>query len=60
MALLFNDERAKKAVLSFLRKTEVGQMATISPRRGEEEESSEEAGVEGEGEEGGLGPPIKD
>ena len=38
MALLFNDERATKAVLSFLRKAKVGQIVTIPPRDGEEEE----------------------
>ena len=36
MALLFGDERATKAVLSFLRKTKVGQMVTIPPRDGGE------------------------
>ena len=35
VALLFNDERATKAVLSFLRKTRVGQAITITPRGGE-------------------------
>ena len=62
MALLFGDERATKAVLSFLRKTKVGQMVTIPARdeageeggEGSEEERAEE---EVEGEEGGLGPP---
>ena len=62
MALLFEDERATKAVLSFLRKTKVGQVVTISPRdeAGEEggEEGSEEERVEAEGEEGGPGPPY--
>ena len=74
MALLFGDERATKAVLSFLRKTKVGQMVTIPPRdeageeggEGSEEERAEEE-VEGEeeraeeeveGEEGGPGPPL--
>ena len=49
MALLFGDERATRAVLSFLRKTKVGQMVTIPPR--------DEAGGEGEeeGSEGGGG-----
>ena len=60
MALLFGDDRATKAVLSFLRKTKVGPMATIPPRdeAGEEggEEGSEEERVEVEGEEGGPGP----
>ena len=32
MALLFDDERATKAVLTFLRKTKIGQMVTIPPR----------------------------
>ena len=54
VTLLFNDERATKAVLSFLRKTRVGQMITIPPRDGEGER--EEAEVEGE--EGGPGPPT--
>ena len=54
MALLFKDERATKAVLSFLRKTRDGQMITIPPRDGETER--EEAEVEGE--EGGPGPPT--
>ena len=62
VALLFRDERATKAVLSFLRKTKVGQVVTISPRdeAGEEggEEGSEEERVEAEGEEGGPGPPY--
>ena len=53
MALLFKDERATKAVLSFLRKTRVGQMITIPPRDGEAER--EEA--EGKGRRGGQGPP---
>ena len=34
MALLFKDERAAKAVLSFLRKTRAGQMVTTPPRDG--------------------------
>ena len=42
MALLFNDERATKAVLSFLRKTKVGQMVTAVPRDGQEGEEGEE------------------
>ena len=54
MALLFDDDRATKAVLSFLRVTKVGQMVTIPPRgRGEEREEDEV-----EGEEGGPGPPT--
>ena len=56
MALLFKDERATKAALSFLRKTRVGQMVTIPPRDGGVEEAAAEAEVEGE--EGGPGPPI--
>ena len=47
MALLFDDERATKAVLSFLRKTKVGQMVAIPPRGGEEEEEGEEENSEG-------------
>ena len=62
MALLFGNERATKVVLSFLRKTNMGQMVTIPPRdeageeggEGSEEERAEEE-VEGEG--GGQGPP---
>ena len=58
MALLFNDERAKKAVLSFLREAKVEQMVTIPPRdrqAGEERaEPREREGVEGE--EGSQGP----
>ena len=50
MALLFNDERATKAVLSFLREAKVEQMITIPPRdrqEGEEmEEPREREGVE--------------
>ena len=60
MALLFGDERATRAVLSFFRKTKVGQIVTIPPR----DEAGEEGGMEGsgeervevEGEEGGPGP----
>ena len=63
MALLFGDERATKAVLSFLQKTKVGQIVTIPPRDGGRE--GEEGGEDGsrverdevEGEEGGSGPP---
>ena len=62
MALLFGDERATRAVLSFLRKTKVGRMVTIPPRdeAGEEggEEGSGEERVEVEGEEG-PGPPTR-
>ena len=54
MALLFKDEKATKAVLSFLRKTRVGQMITIPPRDGEAEREE----VEVEGEEGGPEPPT--
>ena len=53
--LLFKDERATKAVLSFLRKTRVGQMITIPPRGGG---GVEEVEAEVEGEEGGPGPPT--
>ena len=61
MALLFGDERATRAVLSFLRKTKVGQMVPIPPRGdagdgGGEGSEEERAGVEGE--EGGPGPPT--
>ena len=63
MALLFGGERATKAVLSFLRKTKVGQMVTISPRDEEGEEEGEEvserrtARWKGGGGRGGQGPP---
>ena len=62
MALLFRDERATRAVLSFLRKTKVGQMVTIPPRGeagdgGGEGSEEERAGVERE--EGGPGPPLE-
>ena len=57
MALLFKDERATKAVLSFLRKTRVGQAITIPPRDGGGEEEREED--EADGEEGGPGPPTR-
>lgn len=56
MALLFDVERATEAVLSFLRKTKVGQKVTIPPQGGEEQGSSE--GARAEAEEGGPGPPI--
>ena len=42
MALLFGDERVTKAVLSFLRKTKVGQIVTIPPRDEEERKGGEE------------------
>ena len=61
MALLFGDERATKAVLSFLRKTRVGQLITVPPRDegGEEEaENGRYERAEAEGEEGGPGPPT--
>ena len=58
---LLNDERATKAVLSFLRKMKVGQMVTIPRRGGEKEEGGGggEPGVreEVEGEEGDRIPP---
>ena len=59
MALLLNDERATKAVLSF-RKTRIGQMVTIPPRGGGEGEGEDEPRdrEEVEGEEGGPGPPT--
>ena len=61
MALLFGDERATRAVLSFLRKMEMGQMVTIPPRDEAEEEGEEgEEGERGkaEGEEGEAGAPL--
>ena len=42
MALLFGDDRATKADLTFLRVTKVGQMVSIQPRGGEEEEEGGE------------------
>ena len=62
MALLFGDERATKAVLSFLRKTRVGQLITIPPRDGGGEEGAEserDERSEAEGEEGGPRPPSE-
>ena len=56
MALLFDDERATKAVLSFLRKTRVGQAITIPPRDGGGEGERQEDEVVGV--EGGPGPPT--
>ena len=61
VALLFDNERATKAVLSFLRKMRVGQAITIPPRaRGGEGEDGEVEREEAEvdGEEGGPGPPV--
>ena len=64
MALLFDDERATKAVLSLLRKTKVRQMVTIPPQGGEEEEGGGREGISGgtrvevEGEAGVRGPPT--
>ena len=61
MALLFRGERATRAVLSFLRKTKVGKMVTISLRSesgGEGGEGSDEDRAEVEGEEGRAGPPT--
>ena len=52
--MLFDDDRATKAVLSFLRVTKVGQMVTIPPRGREEEREEDEV----DGEEGGPGPPT--
>ena len=49
--LMFDDVRATPAVLSFLRDTQVGRMASLAPRGDEGE------GEESEGEEGGLGSP---
>ena len=61
--LLFDDERQTKAVLSFLRKTRVGQMVIIPPQdiesREEEEEGAGREEEEAEGEEGGQGPPLQ-
>ena len=62
MALLFKDERATKAVLSFLRKARVGQMVTTPPRDGGGEEEGQEgryaSGTRDKAEagEGGPGP----
>ena len=40
--MLFDDERATKAALSFLRKTKVGEVITTPPRDGKEEEGGED------------------
>ena len=42
MALLFDDERAMKVVLSSLRRRKVGQMVTTPPRDGELGEENRE------------------
>ena len=56
--LLFKDERATKAVLSFLRKTRVGQMITVPPRdAGGEEEARQRQRWKGR--RGGQGPPLE-
>ena len=65
MALLFKDEKATKAVLSFLCKTRVGQMVTTPPRDGGGEEEGQEGRYaigtrdKAEAEEGGPGPPPR-
>ena len=53
---MFGDGRATPAVLTFLRDTRVGRMASLAPR--EEEWWGEEENSESEGEEGGPGPPY--
>ena len=50
MALPFDNERATKAVLSFIRKTKVGQVVTILPR--DVELGEEDGEREGERERG--------
>ena len=53
--LLFDGVRAAPAVLSFLRDTRIGRIVPQDLRRRRDGEESRE--VDGEGEEGGPGPP---
>ena len=55
--LLFDDVRAAPAVLSFLRDTRVGRIVPQALRRRREGERGGEVDREGEGDEGGPGPP---
>ena len=55
--LLFDDVRAAPAVLTFLRDTRVGRIVPQALRRRREGERGREADREGEGDEGGPGPP---
>ena len=52
--MLFQDDRATPAVLTFLRETKVGKMINLTPPEEEEREEREE-----EGEEGGPDPPLE-
>ena len=51
MRVVFEDSRVAPAILTFLRDTRVGKMASLAPRGVAEEDS------ESEGEEGGPGSP---
>ena len=55
--LLFDDVRAAPAVLSLLRVTRVGRIIPQALRRRREGEVGREIDREGEGDEGGAGPP---
>jgi hypothetical protein len=55
--LLFDDVRAAPAVLTFLRDTRVGRIVPQALRRRREGERGREVDREGEGDEGGPGPP---
>ena len=55
--LLFDDIRAAPAVLTFLRDTRVGRVVTQALRRRRERARGGVADREGEGDEGGPGPP---
>ena len=55
--LLFGDVRAAPAVLTFLRDTRVGWIVPQALRRRRERERGGEVDREGEGDEGGPGPP---
>ena len=63
--LLYQDERATPAALTFLRDTKAGRMVTLAPPEGEEWEGLEEIELwfeeaemqAADGDEGGPGPP---
>ena len=55
--LLFDDVQAAPAVLSFLRNTRIGRIAPQALRRRREGGLGREVDREGEGDEGGPGPP---
>ena len=55
--LLFDDVRAAPAVLTFLRDTLVGRIVPQALKRRREGERGREVDREGEGDEGGPGPP---